>query len=168
MSNVVSFIGSAGVGTTTWVSSANPLPVTGGGNAAASPTGAAVPADADYIGFSSGGDLVGVSSSNPLPVTGSFSAAATAPYQATAVASSQMGLEVVTATSLTVPATATFALINVEGTNVRWRDDGTAPTASVGFVMYAGAIPQMFSGDLAAVKFIQTAATATINVAYYR
>jgi hypothetical protein len=38
------------------------------GNAAASATGAAVPASADYIGFNSGGNLVGVSSSNPLPV----------------------------------------------------------------------------------------------------
>lgn len=39
-----------------------------GGNSAASATGDAVPADADYVGFNSGGDLVGVSSSNPLPV----------------------------------------------------------------------------------------------------
>jgi len=39
------------------------------GNAAASATGAAVPADAGYTGFNSGGNLVGVSSSNPLPVT---------------------------------------------------------------------------------------------------
>jgi hypothetical protein len=38
------------------------------GNAAASATGAAVPASADYIGFNSGGNLVGVSSANPLPV----------------------------------------------------------------------------------------------------
>jgi hypothetical protein len=39
-----------------------------GGNAAASPTGAAVPASADYTGFNQGGNLVGVSSSTPLPV----------------------------------------------------------------------------------------------------
>jgi len=44
------------------------------GNAAAGPTGSAVPADADYIGFNSGGSLVGVSSTNPLPITGSISA----------------------------------------------------------------------------------------------
>ena len=45
-----------------------------GGNAAAGPTGSAVPADADYIGFNSGGNLVGVSSVNPLPISGSISA----------------------------------------------------------------------------------------------
>lgn len=39
------------------------------GNAAAGPTGSAVPADADYIGFNVSGNLTGVSSSNPLPVT---------------------------------------------------------------------------------------------------
>ena len=38
-----------------------------GGNAAASPTGAAVPASAGYTGFNSGGNLVGVSAAAPLP-----------------------------------------------------------------------------------------------------
>ena len=46
------------------------------GNAAASATGSAVPADAGYTGFNSGGDLVGVSSANPLPVTVSGSSSA--------------------------------------------------------------------------------------------
>ena len=39
------------------------------GNAAAGPTGAAVPASADFIGFNVAGNLVGVSAGNPLPVT---------------------------------------------------------------------------------------------------
>lgn len=39
------------------------------GNAAASNTGAAVPAAASYTGFNSGGNLVGVSTSNPLPIS---------------------------------------------------------------------------------------------------
>lgn len=38
------------------------------GNAAASSTGAGVPAAADYIGWNSGGTLVGVSVAAPLPV----------------------------------------------------------------------------------------------------
>lgn len=42
--------------------------VSGGGNAAAGPTGQPVPADADYIGINVNGLLVGVSESNPLPV----------------------------------------------------------------------------------------------------
>ncbi len=43
------------------------------GNAAAAPTGSAVPADASYTGFDSGGNLVGVSTANPLPVQATVS-----------------------------------------------------------------------------------------------
>jgi hypothetical protein len=47
----------------------------GGSNPAAGPTGAPVPADADFIGFQDGsGNLQGVSAANPLPVTASFTA----------------------------------------------------------------------------------------------
>ena len=49
-----------------------------GGNAAAGPTGAAVPASADFIGFNVGGLLTGVSAANPLPVSGTFTPAANA------------------------------------------------------------------------------------------
>ena len=49
----------------------------------------------------------------------------------------------------------------------RWRDDGTAPTATVGMLLSAGQT-QTFSGDLAALKFIQTGAgVATLNVSFY-
>jgi len=44
------------------------------GNAAAGPTGSAVPSSADYLGINVGGNLVGVSASNPVPITGSISA----------------------------------------------------------------------------------------------
>lgn len=55
------------------IDAGNPLPVTGtfagGGNAAASATGAPVPASADFTGFNVGGNLVGVSAANPFPIT---------------------------------------------------------------------------------------------------
>jgi hypothetical protein len=44
------------------------------GNAAAGPTGSAVPNSADYLGFNVAGNLVGVSSVNALPVTGTITA----------------------------------------------------------------------------------------------
>jgi hypothetical protein len=53
------------------------LKISGGGsgsNAAAGPTGSAVPLSADFIGFQVGANLVGVSATNPLPITGSISA----------------------------------------------------------------------------------------------
>jgi hypothetical protein len=51
-----------------------------GGNAAASATGSAVPASADYVGYNSGGNLVGVSTSNPLPVAQQGSVAVTGTF----------------------------------------------------------------------------------------
>ncbi len=41
------------------------------------------------------------------------------------------GAPMTAGTGLTVPAGATMALISVSGATMRWRDDGTAPTASV-------------------------------------
>lgn len=78
------------------------------------------------------------------------------------------------AANLTVPATdksgnkqqATFALIIAESQPVRWRDDGTAPTASVGMTLAVG-VPLQYDGDLTNIKFIETAASAKLNISYY-
>jgi hypothetical protein len=70
------------------------------------------------------------------------------------------------ATALTVPTGALEALIVCESQTVRWRDDGTNPTASVGMPLTANvAFPYL--GNLAAIKIIQTTASATCNVSYY-
>lgn len=63
-----------------------------------------------------------------------------------------------------IPPNATMALIAVESSAIRWRDDGTAPTASVGMPLAAGQEIQ-YSGNLAAFEFIGP--TATVNVSYY-
>jgi len=76
------------------------------------------------------------------------------------------------ATALTIPAPtnavpATLALIQAETQDVRWRDDGTNPTASVGMVLAAGeTLP--YTGDLSKLKFIETTASAKLNISYYR
>jgi hypothetical protein len=69
-------------------------------------------------------------------------------------------------TALTVPAGATMALIVAETQAVRWRDDGTAPTASVGMPLAVGT-SLSYDGDLKAIRFIQQTASATLNVSYY-
>jgi hypothetical protein len=111
------------------------------------------------------GAAVGTSG-NPLYVSGG-TGGSTAPYQATPLGYQQI-TPLTTASGLTVPATATFAIISVEGSNVRWRDDGTAPTATVGMPMYAGSAPQVFSGNLATAQFISTSTPSTLDIAYYR
>ena len=69
-------------------------------------------------------------------------------------------------TALTVPAGATLALIVPETQTVRWRDDGTAPTSTVGVPVLANT-SFSYDGDLQKIRFIQTASGAVLNVAYY-
>ena len=77
------------------------------------------------------------------------------------------------ATALTVPKGATRAVIRCETQSVRWRDDGTDPTASVGMLMLAADQPYVYDAfnqatqALYPIKFIETAASAKLNIAYY-
>lgn len=70
------------------------------------------------------------------------------------------------AKSLTVPAGSNYAVIGAQTKNVRWRDDGTDPTATVGMVLGAGN-DMVYTGDLAAIKFFEAAASAELNISYY-
>ncbi len=78
------------------------------------------------------------------------------------------------AAALTVPARdptglnqkPTLALIVAETVGVRWRDDGVAPTASVGMPLAVG-VPFAYDGDLTKIQFIQQSASATLNISYY-
>ncbi|HEY7294248.1 MAG TPA: hypothetical protein VH916_04360 [Dehalococcoidia bacterium] len=76
------------------------------------------------------------------------------------------------ATPLTVPSdsagrAASYAFIQVDTANVRWRDDGTAPTASVG-VQLASAGSFWYAGTLSAIQFIAVSGSPVLNVSYYR
>jgi hypothetical protein len=69
------------------------------------------------------------------------------------------------AQALTVPSGTAEVLVVCETQNVRWRDDGTDPTASVGMLLQPGqSLP--YTGSLARFKLIQTTASATCNVTY--
>lgn len=70
------------------------------------------------------------------------------------------------AVGCTVPANSKVALIQAETQAVRWRDDGTNPTATVGSIIAAGDTIQ-YTGDLAAIKFIETTTSAKLNISYY-
>jgi hypothetical protein len=71
------------------------------------------------------------------------------------------------ATNLTVPNAARIIQICVETNSVRYRDDGTAPTASVGMPAAPGTCWQ-YSGDLVNIQFIQQTSPSTLDVSYYR
>ena len=78
------------------------------------------------------------------------------------------------AVGLTIPAIdvagnkqmPTRAFIVAEGNNIRWRDDGTNPTASVGMILIQNNVLS-YDGDLTKIKFIQTGAGAKLNISYY-
>ena len=70
------------------------------------------------------------------------------------------------ATGLTPPAQAIEAFIVCTGQTVNWRDDGTNPTASVGMPLAVN-VGFPYTGNLSAIKLIQTTATATCNIEYY-
>lgn len=70
------------------------------------------------------------------------------------------------ATALTVPTGATMALITPETQAVRWRDDGTNPTASVGMPVAVGESLN-YDGDLSRIRFIEQTASAKLNISYY-
>jgi len=91
---------------------------------------------------------------------------------------SVMGYQQITslssATALTVPqrdltglvGTPRIAIITPESQAVRWRDDGVAPTASVGMPLAAGVTLQ-YDGDLSQIKFIEQVGGAKLNITYY-
>src|SRR4051794_32367756 len=64
----------------------------------------------------------------------------------------QLSVTTGTAVALTVPAGSKFAVIQTSG-EVRWRDDGTNPTATVGMKL-AAAGELDYDAALAAIKFI--------------
>ena len=49
---------------------------------------------------------------------------------------------------------------------IRWRDDGTDPTSSVGMRLQAGTVFD-YPGKPQSLRFIETAASATLNIACY-
>lgn len=71
------------------------------------------------------------------------------------------------AIGLTIPAGTETVLLQGESQNIRYRDDGTDPTASSGMVLAAGTLYEMTVGQIARMKFIEATSAAKLNVSYY-
>jgi len=59
------------------------------------------------------------------------------------------------------------ALIQAINQNVRYRDDGVDPTANTGMVLFAGQ-SIWYTGDLRAIRFIEEAVGAEVNILTYK
>lgn len=69
--------------------------------------------------------------------------------------------------TLTVPQFADKAMIQIEGDNTRFTDDGTAPSTLIGVPLKKELPPVIYEGDLGALKFWVSSSTE-INVLYYK
>jgi len=59
-----------------------------------------------------------------------------------------------------------YAVIQCQGGAVRWRDDGTAPTATVGMTIASGAELD-YVGDFYAIRFISSSGTPILDISLY-
>lgn len=78
--------------------------------------------------------------------------------------------QIQTVQTLTVPAGATVALIQNNTTAaIRWRDNGSVPTTTLGIRLLAGTEPLVYDGSLAALRLIaEGSGTGTLDISYYR
>ncbi len=80
------------------------------------------------------------------------------------ISNSQMtGIDNTTAQTVTVPSGSREVEIQAEDNNIRWRSDNTAPTASVGNIIFAGDSRE-FDASLGVIKLISTGADAKANL----
>ena len=70
----------------------------------------------------------------------------------------------------TTAIAAKMAVAKVEGAQIRYRTDGTAPTATVGVLADPGDVLTVWgSADCLAIRFIRTGGTsATLNTEYFK
>ncbi len=71
------------------------------------------------------------------------------------------------AVGFTIPEGTAYAEVAVSGQAIRWRADGTNPTATVGMPILANAGEIFSLAQLSAVRFIEQAPSATLDITYY-
>jgi hypothetical protein len=87
------------------------------------------------------------------------------------IAEKDLGYEQITglssAKALTVPTGTTMVIITPETQAVRWRGDGTNPSATVGYPLASGNEMVFTAGNFEALRFIEQSASAKLNVYYF-
>jgi len=88
-------------------------------------------------------------------------------YQQITSLAASVGLTIPTTDAQGNTCKPNAVLLLSEAQNVRWRADGTAPTATVGMLLPSAAThPFYYDGDLNAIRFIEAAASGKLNVVY--
>ena len=88
-------------------------------------------------------------------------------YQQITVLTAAVGLTLPAAGAVPASQQApTRCIITPQVQAVRWRDDGIAPTATVGYPLAVGS-ELRYDGDLRKIQFIEQVASAALNCTYY-
>lgn len=72
-----------------------------------------------------------------------------------------------TSIGFTLPAGTRMAVASVQVDNIRYRDDGTAPTATVGTLVTAGSSIVVCAPSTGPFRMIRQTNSATVSVSYY-
>jgi hypothetical protein len=88
------------------------------------------------------------------------------------VACGYQQLTVTTVQSLTIPvkcgSNPSLVVIKAEAQAVRYRDDGTAPTATVGMPVAVTDTPISYEGTISALQFISQTGSGVVNAIFYK
>lgn len=71
------------------------------------------------------------------------------------------------AVDLTPPVGTRLVVLVCEAQAIRYRDDGTVPTATVGMPLAVNT-EKIYTGDFSVIKFFEQVAGAKLNISYYR
>lgn len=63
---------------------------------------------------------------------------------------------------------ANVMIVRADTQAIRWRDDGTSPSATVGMPLLVADPPFLYSGTLANVSVISSTAGANVNITFYK
>lgn len=67
-----------------------------------------------------------------------------------------------------LPVGADSVLLQADTHDVRWTDDGTTPTSSVGMILKSGDAPFLYTGAIENLQFIESASGAVLDFSLYR
>jgi hypothetical protein len=81
----------------------------------------------------------------------------------------QLNTDTVVSPTPAVAAGAKGCYMSAEGQVVRWRDDGTNPTAALGLRMaITGVNPFCYHGDPGRLRFLGEAAGGKVNLSFFK
>lgn len=66
-----------------------------------------------------------------------------------------------------IPAGAEIVVLQSEAQNVRYRDDNTAPTGTVGMILVTNTLYTFNVAQIARMQVIEATASAKLNISFY-